>query len=90
MRSVRLLFFTVCTVHAYFFAICAEYVNNLLYAQSTLIICYRLRSIRLQSIKYLAIFVLPCAYAYNLLPHAQGTLTICSSYANFAILTKSS
>ncbi len=79
MRSVRLLFFTVCAVHTYFFvAVCAEYVYNLLpYAQSTLIICYRLRSVRLQSIKYLAIFVLPCAYAYNLLPHAQGTLTIC-------------
>ena len=79
MRSVRLLFFTVCAVHAYFFvAVCAEYVNNLLpYAQSTLIICYRLRRVRLQSIKYLAIFVLTCAYANNLLPHAQGTLTIC-------------
>jgi hypothetical protein len=79
MRRVRLLFFTVCAVHANFFcAVCAEYVNNLLpFAQSTLIICYRLRIILLQSIKYLAIFVLPCAYANNLLPHAQGTLTIC-------------
>jgi hypothetical protein len=78
MRSVRLLFFNVCAVLAYFFVVCAEYVNNLLpYAQSTLIICYCLHSVRLQSIKYLAIFVLPCAYAYNLLPHVQGTLTIC-------------
>ena len=36
-----------------------------------------LHSVRLQSIKHLVIFVLPCAYANNLLPHAQGTLTIC-------------
>jgi hypothetical protein len=89
MRSIHLQFATVCAGHAdifycmrsarlFFFAVYAEYVNNLLpYAQSMLIICYRLLSIRLQSIKYLANFVLPCAYAYNFLPHAQGTLTIC-------------
>jgi hypothetical protein len=41
------------------------------YVQCTLIICYRIRSVRL-------FFVTVCAvYAYFLLPYAQGTLIIC-------------
>jgi hypothetical protein len=79
-QGTLIIFYCMRSARLFFFAVCADYVNNLLpYAQSTgtLIICYRLRSVRLQSIKYLAIFGLPCAYAYNLLPHAQGTLTIC-------------
>jgi hypothetical protein len=81
MCSILLQFATACAVYAYyfilyvqctliFFAVCAEYVNNLLpYAQSTLKICYRMCRVCLQ-------FATACAgYAYNLLPYVQCTLT---------------
>jgi hypothetical protein len=56
------------------------------YAQCALIICCPMRSIHLESTKYLAIFCHNCAYAKNLLPLAQHLLFVvaCVEYAKKA------